>query len=358
MSALQARQRRGFTLVELLVVIAIIGILIALLLPAVQSAREAARRIQCVNNLKQMALACHSYHDQQKCLPPGAQWDAKDTDYEKNDNFRPNWIVLVLPFIEQQATFNAFDRTKYLNHANNRLARSTSIPAFFCPTDASQQRTLYQPPAGKQNEGPDWARNNYACNGTLQDVRLLNTNSAPGMSYAADPNYAGVMTVNRSLRIGDILDGTSNTLLLSEIRVGLTSHDRRGTWAMGAPGASLLMWHGSGGDDNGPNPCNPDADDTENCGLLQGNGEGMPGTAMLISECMSCWGQSDSFQAAPRSRHPGGIMAATADASVHFVSNSIDKGTGPWNLVANWTVWDRFCSSADGVAVDMTKVFQ
>ncbi len=348
----------AFTLVELLVVIAIIGILIALLLPAVQSAREAARRIQCVNNLKQLALACHGYHDQQKSLPPGAHWDAKDAAAaDVSDNFRANWIVMILPFFEQQATYGAFDQTKFLNHNNNRVARSTSIPALFCPTDASLQRTLYQPIPGKQAEGDNWARNNYACNGTLQDVRLLGNPSGPGMTFATDPNYAGVMTVNKSLRLGDILDGTSNTLMLSEIRVGLTQHDRRGTWAMGVPGASMLMWHGSGGDANGPNACNPDADDTENCSYLQGNGAGAPGSAQLLAECMPCWGSSNSFQAAPRSRHPGGIMAANADASVHFVSDQIDKGTGPWNSVANWTVWDRYCSAADGVAIDMTKVF-
>jgi hypothetical protein len=311
----------------------------------VQSAREAARRVQCINNLKQMALACHNYHDQQKCLPPGSQWDAKDapTSWPTSDNFRANWIVLVLPFLEQQATYNAFDMTKYLSHQNNLLARSTSIPAFFCPTDASQQRVKYQPTAA--SEGPNWARNNYACNGTLAYFDGLNN------STVNDPNFGGVMSANHALRLGDINDGTSNTLLLAEVRVGLSAGDRRGTWAMGVPGASLLMMHGLGGDANGPNPCGVESDDIEGCGTLM---TGDPGQATLQAECMTCWQTSQSYQAAPRSRHPGGVMAATADASVHFVSDSIQRGTGS----GSYGVWDRFCTANDGIAIDMTKVFQ
>ncbi|MFO0897511.1 MAG: DUF1559 domain-containing protein [Pirellulales bacterium] len=358
MSRQPAARNSAFTLVELLVVIAIIGILIALLLPAVQSAREAARRIQCVNNLKQMALACHNYHDQHKWLPTGANWDPKTSDVSTSDNFRPNWIILVLPFVEQQATYNAFDLTKYISHANNRLARGTNIPAFFCPTDASQQRNKFQPIPGKQAEGDNWARNNYACNGTLTDARQVNSPTGSGTTYANDPNYGGVMTIGGSLRLGDITDGTSNTLLLGEVRVGLTEFDRRGTWAMGVPGASLLMWHGSTGDDNGPNPCNEASDDTENCSWLMGNQPGAPGATQMIAECMTCWQGSDSFQAAPRSRHPGGVMTAVGDASVHFVSDNIDRGIGPWNPAGRWTVWDRYCAAGDGVALDMSKVFQ
>jgi len=336
-------RRAGFTLVELLVVIAIIGILIALLLPAVQAAREAARRTQCINNLKQMALACHNYHDQNKRLPPGSQWDVKDVNTsDSSDNFRPNWIVLVLPFIEQQTTYGAFDMTKFLSHQNNMQARSTNIPGLFCPTDSSQQRVKYQPVTA--TEGANWARNNYACNGTLQYNDSSLTTEALN-----DPNRQGVMSRNFSLRLGDIGDGTSNTMMLAEIRVGLSAADRRGTWAMGLPGSSMLMMHGYAGDASGPNPCNVESDDIEGCGSLM---SGDPGAAALQSECMTCWQTSNSYQAATRSRHPGGVMVATADASVHFVSNSVDKGNG-----STFAVWDRFCTANDGIAIDMTKVF-
>jgi prepilin-type N-terminal cleavage/methylation domain-containing protein len=338
-------QRAGFTLVELLVVIAIIGILIALLLPAVQAAREAARRTHCINNLKQLALACHNYHDQQKCLPPGAQWDAKDLqNAASGDNFRPNWIILVLPFMEQQATYNAFNLAQYISHASNRLARGTSIPALFCPTDASQQRVLYQPI--RASEGDSWARNNYACNANLWYFHELH------LSEYKRPDFEGVMSVNSAMRLGDIVDGTSNTMLLAEIRVGLSAADRRGTWAMGVAGASVLANHGHFGDDNGPNPCNEESDDIEGCSNLM---SGDPGRATLTAECMTCWISSDSYQAAPRSRHPGGVMAATGDASVHFVSNSVDRGLTSGG--AGFSIWDRFCTASDGVAIDMTKVF-
>jgi prepilin-type N-terminal cleavage/methylation domain-containing protein len=355
MSASRSRQRSGFTLVELLVVIAIIGILIALLLPAVQAAREAARRTQCINNVKQVALACHNYHDQHKRLPAGAQWDPKvnANAMTNSDDFRPNWIVLILPHLEQQATFNAFDMTKYLNHNNNMLARSTTIPGLLCPTDSSQAKVKYGGRGGtNKNEGPNWARNNYAANGTLHDARLIG-------QYADNPNYGGVMSIMSSLRLGDITDGTSNTMLIGEVRVGLSSIDRRGTWAMGVPGASLLMWHGREGDSNGPNNCLDAADDIEDCSTMR-NGD--PGQIAMAAECMTCWVDCDSFQAAPRSKHPGGVMAACADASVHFISDRIQTG-GAWACNGQpitscpLSVWDRFCVANDGVALDMTQVF-
>jgi hypothetical protein len=116
---------------------------------------------------------------------------------------------------------------------------------------------------------------------------------------------------------------------------------------MGVPGASMLMWHGFGGDANGPNPCNPDSDDIRGCPASTD-----AKTELLNAECMSCSSFGDSVQAAPRSRHPNGILVATADASIHFVSDSIDRM--PWSSTPG--IWDRFCTPNDGNAIDMTKV--
>ncbi len=331
-------RRKGFTLVELLVVIAIIGVLVALLLPAVQSAREAARRMQCVNNLKQLALSLHNYHDQHKAFPPGMQYDQGE-NVQVSDNFRPNWIILVLPFMEQQALQDSFNLNEIISAPVNRQPRGVEIPSLVCPSDTGHNIKY----AKEGTEGDNWARGNYGSNGALEHTDDAEENWG-------DPQKTGVMSLNRSLSIAEISDGTSNTMLLSELRVGLSSRDRRGTWAMGTAGASVITMHGFGGDANGPNPCNGSSDDIEDCNWITQND---PGLGALESECMTCWEPCNSHQAAPRSRHPGGVHAALGDASVQFVSNFVET-TGSFGGCCS--VWDRFCSSQDGIAIDMTRV--
>lgn len=335
------RASSGFTLVELLVVIAIIGILIALLLPAVQSAREAARRVQCQNNLKQLALACHNYHDQNKTLPPGYQFDRGQQDFDTSD-FRKNWVILCLPYMEQQATFDTFNFSRFISDPVNRIPRGAEIAAMKCPTD--EHNTKFDDTAIGGRDGDNWARANYASSGVLRSAQEAETGWA-------NPDQQGVMSLNRALTLTEIGDGTSNTLMLAEIRVGLNEWDRRGTWAMGCAGASVLMWHAHAGDANGPNPCNDSADDIRYCDRLHTR----PGLSTLQAECMTCWQPCPSYQAAPRSRHPGGIYAATADGSVHFVSNDIDKNGGAW--AGCCSIWDRFCASNDGIAIDLSDAF-
>ena len=118
----------GFTLVELLVVIAIITILVVLLLPAIQSAREAARRVQCLNNLKQIGLALLAYHDASGSFPPGSHWNraaGADPDRVNEERLSENWVILILPFMEEQALYDRFDLTQYITQPVNRAARST-----------------------------------------------------------------------------------------------------------------------------------------------------------------------------------------------------------------------------------------
>src|SRR5262245_54561608 len=134
------RTRSAFTLVELLVVIAIIGVLVALLLPAVQAAREAARRMQCTNKLKQMALAAHNIHDVKLAFPSGHSVTynaATDTRV-----YYMNWGIALLPYIEQQAVFNLYDDTVPNLDPKNKVVRETNMPPYICPAELLPGRLL------------------------------------------------------------------------------------------------------------------------------------------------------------------------------------------------------------------------
>src|SRR5262245_55782747 len=141
-------RRRGFTLVELLVVIAIIGVLVALLLPAVQQAREAARRMTCVNNLKQIGVALHNHHDVKLTFPPGGM----NTGHNGTPCYT-TWTVEILPFIEQQALYNQYDQTQLNTAPVNRLVGQQRMVPYECPSDPV--RFKLEPPAS----GPDTTNN-------------------------------------------------------------------------------------------------------------------------------------------------------------------------------------------------------
>jgi prepilin-type processing-associated H-X9-DG protein len=151
-----------------------------------------------------------------------------------------------------------------------------------------------------------------------------------------------MMSVNQAVKLGQVIDGTTKTILVAEIRIGLTDKDRRGTWAMGTAGASAMFWHGFGGDCNGPNPANDSSDDIEGCSTVIGQ----VSLARMQQERMTCWEPCPSYQASARSQHPpGGVQVAFADGSVHFLDDSTNT-TGPWGGCCG--VWDRLIASADG----------
>ena len=349
--------RSGFTLVELLVVIAIIGILVALLLPAIQAAREAARRAQCQSQMKNVALAVLNYENSAKMFPIGMSFDAatyRTKVHNQLKEYGPNWIIRVLPYLEEQTTYDHFNFELPINNdgagvsasdVRNREARGTVIPILLCPSDEYNKL----PYAGKISfHGDNWARGNYAGNlGNLYvggGGALLTSGPFPGGGLT-DPATGvpdgwlndlrrGVMGPNISVRLARITDGTTKTILVGEIRAGITDKDSRGVWAMGHAGSSLLAMYGSGGDDNGPNVCFPQADDVYS---------DVCGTSLARDECMACFTGGAADQATVRSSHEGGAYLGMCDGSVQFVSDDVETGT-----FDHWgSVWDYMIGSAD-----------
>jgi Protein of unknown function (DUF1559) len=274
---------------------------------------------------------------------PLPQFPTVSPNASSSNKYRPNWIINILPYLEEQPLYDSFhpdtfDSTKkmYISSPENRTARGTKIPTLLCPEDSGAE----VPFAGLTTlEGDNWARGNYACNGDNED--------GTNWPQTKDPQKIGVLRLNIKTRIGQIVDGTSHTILAAEIRIGLSEIDRRGVWAMGTAGASNLVWHGFGGDCNGPNPANELSDDILGCNRLTTQ----LGPATLTRERMTCWLDCDSHQAAPRSRHaPGGIHVVMCDGSVHWIDDGINTN-GPWGPCCS--VWDRLVAARDGLPVEL-----
>jgi prepilin-type N-terminal cleavage/methylation domain-containing protein len=347
---LRPDNRRGFTLVELLVVIAIIGILVALLLPAVQSAREAARRMQCQNHCKQLALALHNYHDVRLAFPPSSVWrDTADIERNNNPNLGPNWVILTLPYLEQQNLFDLFDLNQPIPAAVNMPARSTTLSFMLCPSDQYARKPFRGSANGGTNQmGDNWARGCYganACLGFMTFSRHGNNDGATENRPAwLDTRKRGVMGANASLDIGGIKDGTSNTILIGHLRAGVTDFDSRGVWAMSGACPSSLWAHGrvTGGDANGPNAPSMDADDVMACTSIRDAVGGAQKLQQMGMPCSS--GNWPNFQQTVRSPHDGISYVAMADGSVRAINDYIDI-IGTSTIMS---VWDRLNASCDG----------
>ncbi len=344
-----SRYRDGFTLVELLVVISIIGILMGLLLPAVNSARESARRLQCCNNLKQMALAVISYEQQQRCFPPATS-NTDATQIKGASSMRANWVILCLSNMDQAALYDEIrtllkppggsahyitdDSWTYSSNGYTlsiKDSRAKEISFFKCPTDTNA-RVPYSKGSG------NWARCCYGANMGLSHVTYL-ANSSDAKSWS-NSHYRGVMGPGLSVNSGEIIDGASNTVLLGELRAGIVAVDPRGTWAMGGPGPSATAGCGFFSDDRGPNNLAELSDDVINGADIRTQAGGIE---ELVRMKMPCIGGNTNDQMTMRSQHAGGVHSAFADGSTHWLSDNIFVGTSETDL----GVWDCLMLSAD-----------
>jgi prepilin-type N-terminal cleavage/methylation domain-containing protein/prepilin-type processing-associated H-X9-DG protein len=338
-SIVRGRQRAGFTLIELLVVIAIIAVLIALLLPAVQSAREAARRAQCVNNLKQIALAAHNYESANGTFPignRGAQLlypGLLPCGFAPSGTFIPmghSCFVFILPYIEDGAIYNAFNIVRTYSSVSNNTGVSTKVATYICPSDT--------PAAGDPSSDIQPAQASYGASRGLQETLGLfwtaNQPPDPTAPYANTCNQGpgdGLFSVEWTHTIASATDGLSNTFFFGEMSRFLNEppgsnfefNITAGLWA-GPPWTGKSFWPNdvrtTGGATCVPK-LNAPADTTGAVFTACLVPVVLPTDWITIPACQN-YGQF-SF----RSLHPGGANFAMADGSVKFVKNSINLQT-------------------------------
>jgi prepilin-type N-terminal cleavage/methylation domain-containing protein/prepilin-type processing-associated H-X9-DG protein len=329
--------RRAFTLIELLVVIAIIGVLIALLLPAVQSAREAARRTQCVNNLKQIGLALHNYEEALGTFPPGyvSSVDFKVTDACNMDQENQHgvdlgtgwaWGSMILPFLEQQPLYNSINFNLSVAYKDNDTCSLTPLTVYLCPSDPGPSVVpVFEDPPDPNNPGSYNAthivdflsRGNYVGMYGLGEI-CSQSNARDAEDNSGNGPYgrhAGIFYRNSATRIAAITDGTSNTIIVGERSHNLSYV----TWVA----RSIDGWLGK-------------------TSLIEG------GTDKFNASPEECWTQimgPCGVEDGPRtinnpeahvedywSMHPGGANLLFADGSVHFLKSSINPI--PWRALA------------------------
>lgn len=322
--------RRGFSLVELLVVISIIALLIALLLPAVQAARETARRLQCQNNLKQLGLATHNHELATGKLPPSGLVDKTYLDYggrkyqvyDQQSGSMLSWVVVLLPYLEETALADRFDdQMSALEQAGD--PQEIFLASLACPSDEAYGRYFVEAsPTGAEKR---FAKGNYAAYTSPFHLDL-------------QQKYPGAF-IQGGQRVGRVTDGLSKTIAMAEVRTLDHPRDERGVWALGWNGATLLamdMHHDRSlgyfqrfallgryaYQSQTPNHLGPNSDVLVECS------EEVLAEAQLARMPCTQWrwplGLSGYISAAPRSMHPGGVYANYLDGHVRFLTDDID----------------------------------
>jgi prepilin-type N-terminal cleavage/methylation domain-containing protein/prepilin-type processing-associated H-X9-DG protein len=326
------RRPPAFTLIELLVVIAIIGILIGLLLPAVQKVREAANRLKCQNNLKQLGLALHNHHDTYGRLPPGGANDQPPfgTDAPNSTHWGSSWMVYILPFIEQDSVYRKWQfsgNSGAFNSNNNTVASGVLISTFNCPASPL-------PVMGAKNHPAIQIGNYVGISGAVHTIPGFTETRYNVLPSAGEVSAGGVMIPDGQLTFASIADGTSNTMALSENSNFLkdtsgTMQDWRATqpwgWILGVKSPGVPPNFDNGGGDN-REPGLITIRYTINYTPAAGWANDITGTGVGVgSYTGDCVGANIPLN----STHPGGVNVVYADGSVRFVSSAT-----PLNVLA------------------------